>query len=728
MNFTTKNSLAPIFILLLLTFSAFAQNPRPTPAPTQTPADDETVTRISTTLIQIDVTVTDKKGNLVKDLKPEDFEVFENGVKQNVTNFSFISNVKTTTEKLAPDKNALPAPPAEISAEQIRRTIALVVDDITLSFESVYYVRRALKKFVDEQMQDGDLVAIVRTGANTGALQQFTSDKRLLYAAIENVRWNPNGRGGISAFAPIQDDGFDEEENSEQPADAPTSPDARKINPENYRNEVLVSGSLGSLRYIIGGMSELPGRKSVILFSDGFQLFTKDDNGMVESSGILNAVRRVIDAAYRSSVVIYALDARGLQPAGITAADRVGSNPQQISAALSARRTELFDTQQGLGFLAEQTGGFAVTNNNDLNFGVRRILDDQSYYLLGYQPDDETFDAQKRRFNKLEIKINRKDVKVRYRSGFFNVSDERVARPVTNNQTPAQQITGALVSPFAANDISLRLNTLFGNNANGSFVRSLLHVSAKDLKFTDEPDGVKKAVFDVLAISFGDNGNPVEQIAKTYTLRVKSETFKEIIADGFVYYFTFPVKKDGAYQFRVALRDSQTGKLGSASQFIEVPNLKKSRLTVSGIVLENLTFAQWQKLSGEAVSVSETKDGQLKDASDPMTDTSLRRFKRGTVLRYGFEIYNAKLDQTKNPQLTTQIRIFRDGKLILDGKQNPLSGQGQTDLQRIKSAGAISLADKMEAGDYILQIVVADNSVKGKRKIATQSVQFQIVE
>ena len=380
-----------------------------------------------------------------------------------------------------------------------------------------------------------------------------------------------------------------------------------------------------------------------------------------------------------------------------------------------------------MGYLAEQTGGFAIINNNDLNSGVREILNDQSYYLLAYQPDDDTFDAQKRRFNKLEIRVKNKDFSVRYRSGFFNVSDERVAKPV-NNQTPAQQITGALVSPFAANDISLRLNTLFGNNANGSFVRSLLHVSAKDLKFTDEPDGVKKAVFDVLAISFGDNGNPVEQIAKTYTLRVKSETFKEIIADGFVYHFTFPVKKDGAYQFRVALRDSQTGKLGSASQFIEVPNLKKSRLTVSGIVLENLTFAQWQKLSGEAVSVSETKDGQLKDASDPMTDTSLRRFKRGTVLRYGFEIYNAKLDQTKNPQLTTQIRIFRDGKLILDGKQNPLSAQGQTDLQRIKSAGAISLADKMEAGDYILQIVVADNSVKGKRKIATQSVQLQIVE
>ena len=81
--------------------------------------------------------------------------------------------------------------PQDAPPEQIRRTIALVVDDLSLSFESAYQTQKALKKFVDEQMQDGDLVAIIRTGAGIGALQQFTSDKRILYAAIEKVKWNP---------------------------------------------------------------------------------------------------------------------------------------------------------------------------------------------------------------------------------------------------------------------------------------------------------------------------------------------------------------------------------------------------------------------------------------------------------------------------------------------------------------------------------------------------------
>jgi hypothetical protein len=243
-----------------------------------------------------------------------------------------------------------------------------------------------------------------------------------------------------------------------------------------------------------------------------------------------------------------------------------------------------------------------------------------------------------------------------------------------------------------------------------------------------KPDGNHKTVFDVLAVSFGDNGAVVDQIAKTYTLRVKGEAYKKIINEGFVYHFSFPVKKAGAYQYRVAIRDSETQKVGSANQFIEVPNLKKERLTVSGIVLENLTSAQWQKISAETpVSAGSTESAAL-DTTDPMTDTSLRRFKRGTILRYAFEIYNAKLDTARKTNLTAQIKVFRDGKPILEGKSSPVETSGQTDLQRMKSAGAISLGGVMQTGDYVLQIIVTDNLAKEKRKIATQFVQFEIVE
>ncbi len=111
-----------------------------------------------------------------------------------------------------------------------------------------------------------------------------------------------------------------------------------------------------------------------------------------------------------------------------------------------------------------------------------------------------------------------------------------------------------------------------------------------------------------------------------------------------------------------------------------------------------------------------------------MNDTSLRRFKRNSVLRYGFEIYNAKLDAAKKANLTAKIRVFRDGQLVLDGKQAPIEFSGQTDAERVKSSGAIYLANAMQTGDYILQIIVTDNLAKEKRRISTQFVQFEIIE
>jgi hypothetical protein len=249
-------------------------------------------------------------------------------------------------------------------------------------------------------------------------------------------------------------------------------------------------------------------------------------------------------------------------------------------------------------------------------------------------------------------------------------------------------------------------------------VRSLLHVAAKDLKFTDEPDGSKKATFDILAASFGDNGQIVDQIGRSYTLNVKGDGYQKVLADGFVYHFAFPVKKPGAYQYRVAIRDSQGGNVGSASQFIEVPNLKKKGLNLSSIVLEDLSQEQWKQLATES-------GAQV--SADPMTDTALRRAHLGYVLRYGIEIYNAALDASKKPNLTARVRVFREGKLLLDGKPLSVDPAGQDDPTHIGWSGAISLGKEMPAGDYILQIIVTDNLAKAKQKLTTQFVQFEVV-
>ena len=708
-----------LLAVAFLSFTAFSQKTVPTPPP----LPDDEVVKISTALIQLDVNVTDKKGNPIKDLKPEEVEIYENGKKQTITNFNFVSGENQTTVAESPkneDQTNIPLPPTQVRSEQVRRTIALVVDDLTLSFESTYYVKRALKKFVDEQMRDGDLVAIIRTGAGIGALQQFTTDKRQLYAAIEKVRWNPMGNGGISAFAPIEsndleaageiddseDDGNDSEDGLQTANDA-----------DSFRESLFATGTLGAINYIVRGMQELPGRKSVMLFSDGFSLFNTDGS----SGRVLDALRRLTDLANRASVVVYTMDARGLQTLGLTAADNVsGKSAAQIESALSDRRNKNFSTQEGLIYLAKQTGGIAIRNNNDLTDGVRRMLNDQSYYLVGYEPEDGSFDPKMRKFNKIEVKVKRPGVSVRYRSGFFNVSDEQIAAKPAADLTDEQKLVGALTSPFAANDIALRLNAVFGNDEKaGSFIRSFLHIEGKNIKFTDEPDGKKKAVFDILAIEFGDNGIPVDQISKTFTALVDEKRMLDIQRRGIVYDFIFPVKKYGAYQLRVAIHDKGSSKIGSANQFVEVPNIKKNRLVLSGIILENIPFETYQQLSaGQNVPRN----------SDPFGDTALRQFKRGTVLNYGLSALNPKLDDGGKPNLTTQIRLFRDGKIYYTGTAQAFNLDSQTDPQKVQYGGSLSLGTEMPTGDYILQVVVTDNLAKKKRQIATQFVQFEVIE
>jgi VWFA-related protein len=145
------------FVVFTFSLSLKAQTPSPTAVP-PTESDGEVV-KISTTLIQVDATVTDRKGNIVTDLKPEDFEVYENGKKQEITNFSFISvdsksMSKATAKSPKLAKDSIPIPPIKLKAEQVRRSYALVVDDLGLNFANIFWVQQSLRKFVNEQMQE----------------------------------------------------------------------------------------------------------------------------------------------------------------------------------------------------------------------------------------------------------------------------------------------------------------------------------------------------------------------------------------------------------------------------------------------------------------------------------------------------------------------------------------------------------------------------------------------
>lgn len=709
-------------LLLSLSFLTTAQNPTPTPI--------EDIVKISTALIQIDVTVTDKAGNIINNLKPEDFEIYENGKKQEITNFSFIQSasnnqsIDVTQKSEVKSNSAIPVPPVKFNSKQIKRTYAIVVDDLGISFSSVFWIRQELKKFVNEKMQEGDLVAILRTGTGRGALQSFTSDKRLLLAAIDKISWNANGRVGINSFEPIRRSLREERNGMKKSSSAQVQGIDEEMKNQkelaDSRRQSFTVGTIGTLTQITKGMSDLPGRKSILLLSEGFPIFSDGTNNLRESNNILDFLQVLADLANRASVVIHTIDPRGSQsPGDATAQDDIGVFDSQADKKRSQRNQLFKDTQQSLQYLAYSTGGTSYANQNEISFGLKKAINEQdSFYLLAYQPNDETFDEKKNRYNNLEIKVNRPDLRVRYRSGFFAVADEKINQL---NQTPQQKLLNALISPFGKNEINLSLYSLFYNDSqNRNFIRSLVHIDPQDLNFSTDNNGLHKATFEIAYSLYDSNGTSTKNKINQVTLQFDKERFQKVQKDGIIYNLAIPIPKSGAYQFRIALQDTASEKVGAASQFVEVPNLDKKNLTLSNLIVKNYTLEKWKTVA------SEQNDNSGNQDSDVFLDTAVREFNRGTKLSYFYIIYNAKRDSSKNTQLQTSTRLFHNGKLILEGDLTPINTDSKS--ERIEVSNAITLGTDLQTGDYVLQIVVLDSLAKKNNQIAAQSIDFRIVE
>jgi VWFA-related protein len=756
---------SPLALALTLALILPAAGQQPAPSQTQvSPREKDEVVRITSNLVQVDAVVTDRKGQPVPDLRPEDFEIYEDGRTQKITNFSFVSTVpganvpgasvpaptaaSSSTGANRKGEPSTPVPPVRLRPEEVRRTFALVVDDLGLSFESMHFVRAALRKFVDEQMQPGDLVAIIRTGAGVGALQQFTSDKRLLYAAIDRVKWNSRGRAGVAAFAAIEDSPLvaaSLKPSADGPVAGPLTGtdierDAR-ASVGDFKDQIFAVGTLGAINYIIRGLRQLPGRKSVVLLSESMKLF---DSKGAENYRTMQALRRLTDLANRASVVVYTIDPRGLPYIGPTASDNISSlttlsdgtvtranqGPALIESMMGRTR-EYLDSQEGLNYLALETGGFFFHDNNDLNRGIQKALDDsKGYYLIGYRPDESTFDSKtgQRRFHNISIRVGRPGLVVRTRSGFFGVTEED-ARP--SQRTTAQQLMAAITSPFESGAVDLRLTSIFLDDPQfGPFMRSFIYVDGRSLTFEEQPDGSHRASVDVLAMTFDDAGTPVDMRSRTESVAVRGDEYRRAVEQGLIFGINLPVKKSGAFQLRIAVRDAGSGLVGSANQFIEVPDVKKDRLTLSGIYLAEREEAGGVRASAangaadEAPKADREGEGKI-DGRDPQSGPAVRRFRTGALVEYGYEVYNARLDKaTRRPQLQSQVRLFRDNQLAFAGKVVNLNGK--VDARRLVAFGRLQLGANLTPGEYVLQVVVTDTLARDKNRVTAQWIDFEI--
>lgn len=706
-------------------------------ASTQSPPtakSGQEVVRITTQLVQVDAVVTDKKGKHVEDLAEGDFELLVDGKKQQLTHFSHVSLPTGPREPAARKKGDLVVAPEsmptrQIAPEQVRRTIAFVVDDMGLSPPSMELARETLRKFVGEQMQDGDLVAIIRTGSGLGMLEQFTSDKRILYTAIEKLAWNPLSRDMMPTFADTS--GADEMDaaQAEQQAEQQAAADSF----DEFVDTSFTTGTLGATSFVVRSLRNFPGRKSVILLSDGFRINSRTNNDNTTNQ-VLQSLENLVEQANRSSVVIYSIDAKGLQPF-MPGAD-VGGRPSATAHSDALQTAQ--EALEGLNFLSQQTGGFTVVNTNDLNIGIEEALyDQQSYYLLGFDPEDEKFD---RRRHSIKVKVNRPGLRVRTRSSFFGVSDgERENATPAAPKTRGQQILSALIAPMGARDLSLRMTPYFFNSSKeGPIVRALFHIDCSKLTFKDGPDGQKRLDLDLAAFAFDEEGVTADLNAHRLVLNFDEKRYREALAEGLAYRADFQLKKPGAYQFRAVLRDGESGRTGSASQFIRLPDLNKNRLALSGLVMTTPKAVAGSASNDSGASAvttapspasperAEKEADKNSQSGDLQATPYVRKFPRSGWVQYGVAVYNATADKkTGLPQITVQAEVYRDGKPAYRLSPRSLEFSPRVNPKRFDYVGRLRLND-FPAGDYLLHLIVTDGLAKKKFARAEQWMDFSV--
>jgi VWFA-related protein len=619
------------------------------------PAPADTVFRVTTSIVQVDAEVTDSKGNHITNLKPEDFEVTLDKKQQTITNFSYVNLDSPTINQAAMAAPAANGSTPVVRPSDVRRATVMLVDDLTMSFESMYYVRRALRNFVEHQMQPGDLVAIWQTGHANGVYQQLTTDKRVLHLAVDNLR-------------------------------------CYMRNAEVRRETPLVG--LSTLDMLIDELRDTGGRKAVVYFADGINGLGTGAYNLSSNHGptftsvdspVMEAVRRLMDKANRAGAVIHTVDARGLQVVG-----------------LGGTRS-LYESQIWLQEFAEHTGGLCMINSNGYSEMMQKVEEDQKgYYLIGFRaPEDLVTEggAKKLRDHSIRLRVNGKGYHVRTRSSFRGQTDEAArAKP----DTPEMQMGRAVYSLYSATGIHMRLTPQYTLTADGKpVVHNLLYIDLRDVPFHADASGTLQAELDLMVTA---QAYESEAVSRSHHLAIHGDSaqVKEFQEQGLVFAMDVPVKHAGPYQIRSAVRDSSSGTLGSAGQYLEIPDVKK-----------------------EHIALTTPRIAASLPAAPHDVSQALREFHAGGQVSFAFLISTDKDGQGAGQPvpLDARVELYRDNKSIVSSPVPVVPVTGES-ARAVK--GVLKLNEAVSPGQYYFKATVVDAAVKPPRT-ATAWADFQVV-
>jgi len=675
----------------------------------QTPAQQEPeVVRTNIELVQTAITVLDKKGKFVEGLQRDQFELNVDGKPRTVTFFERVAAGSARERELATlaDPNdASPKPAAPVTVPG--RTIVFFIDDLHLSPDSMNRTRMMLQRFLDRELSSKDNVAILSASGQVGFLEQFTNNRAVLDAALGRLIPRPYDARGYSVGSStkmteylalnIETNRSDSKVLNfyieECMKGASTFRKARaalalvrascETQVKNSARAVLMQAgqitqnTYNSLESAMRSLGRAPGRKLAFFVSDGFLL----DAGP-RAAAVRDKLDHVIDAAQRAGVVVYTIHAQGLVNSGFL--DPGNNKPMDGGGRLDmASVGELEANQDALTAIAADTGGRALRNMNFFGGWVSNVLDETSnYYVLAWRPEKDEEKVQKFRHVKITV-VGHPQLTVRAPRGYVEGSKAETATASSEKsktpRTPDAELRDALSDFYPAGGLPTLLSLTYLNTpANGLVVTSSMEIVGSSYG----SDG--KATIKLAGVVLNDKG----KIASSFKNQLNIDPPKSGASDAIFYNHHTPLAP-GIYQFRVAARDENSDRVGSAIQWIVIPDLTKSKLTLSSVLLGGQVLEDKAHAGSAHVQLSVDHN-----------------FSRAAKLGYWVFVYNAKPDAKGTPQLTVQTQVWRDGHVVLNSPPRKINTGGQ-DAERIPFGEEIALKT-LAPGKYDLKVMVTD--------------------
>ena len=688
-------------------------------------AQDDDVVRVKSNLVNIDVLVKDKKGKYVPDLKAEDFKIFENGVAQKIEFFDAPLSGVTSRGSIP---TGAPSEPPGVT----RNYVTLVLDSQTTDITNLKQVREGTIKYIREQITDGDAVALLSVSNSLQLLQPFTHDKTKLIAAIENF----GIRGTSKSFE--QKDLSDSinalraelQVANEAPTTGIQSPAAgsnaarimimRTVLAQFIKLRTALSLQqsrpiLAALAAICEGLRSIPGKKTLVLFSQGF----------VTPAVLDWQVQSTIDIANRANVAIYIIDSAGLRAkAPDTTALGTNSPLSGISAATSQEQRiravggeTVFDTsrQEGLGReydilyrISGDTGGRFLKGNNDIGQGLERINQEiQARYTIAYRSTNQNFDSS---FRKVKIEVRRPDSQVISRQGYYAIPPEDIVLLSPADKKLFDDF-GAVESKSA---MPISISVSHFRSRDGMYVVPLaIEVPPESVQV--ERKGEKRSMqLEVLGILKATPDKVLSRLGGMFDVNLSDSEYQSIVSNN-IYYRQDLLLTPGDYTIDLLVRDRRSGKISGRREHVILPDLD-AEFAGTPLVLSRYVEAA-NPQTADALDVYTFRKASIRPSA-------ARQFRATDNLVMFLTLYNAaNSPDTGKPMVRVTARLMKNGQPATKPFDFVLTDLDNEPAPHLTFAEYIKLTG-MTPGRYIVTIEAKDMVSK---KLIKQEASFDVL-